>query len=144
MKTNEEQTSMTWRLKEELTTDRVQKLVDIKVITPEEAKKLLFKELTESDEIAALKEQVKFLQGVVDKLTSQPPQVVYKYIDDYTPKVRWMETTTPTPYKLIGLGPINHIKLMASSGSTIGTGMMYGSNGDTSPNAVINPSNIVN
>lgn len=76
MKKNEttevEEKKLVWKMKELPTADSIGKLVDTKVITPEEARSILFKEeVQESDEVVALKEMVNTLQEMVKDLISR-------------------------------------------------------------------------
>lgn len=123
MKTNEE-TNLVWKLKDLPDATEIADLVAQKVITPEEGRKILFSEKTneelENEKIAALEEQIKFLRGVVDKLSSQSPQIVYKYINDYRPREVWLSTSTPTPFKLTGGTVMANLANSISSGSING------------------------
>lgn len=91
-KKNEED-KLFWRLSGLPTALEVRDLVTAGIITPEEAKDILFntKEAKDSDdELKALKEQVEFLQGLIKTLSNRGNSVTYvpyKY-----------EFTTPTPY----------------------------------------------
>ena len=124
MKKNEEK-NLVWKLKDLPDATEIASLVEQQVITPEEGRKILFSEKTdeeiENEQIAALKEQVKFLQNVVDKLASQPPQTVFRYIDNYRPREVWMSTTTPTPYRVVGTALMANLTSAISSGSGSGT-----------------------
>ena len=67
MTKNEEK--LVWRLKERPTAESVASLVSSDVITKEEARDILFSENTaiSEEEVKALKEQIKFLQGLLEK-----------------------------------------------------------------------------
>lgn len=74
-KTQEEK-KLVWKMKELPSADSIGNLVDTKVITPEEARAILFKEETkQSDEVEALKEMVKTLQEVVKDLQERARNV---------------------------------------------------------------------
>ena len=61
-----------WKLKDLPNGDEIAQLVEQKVITPEEARKILFNEEKEdTNQVAALKEEVKFLRDLVDTLASK-------------------------------------------------------------------------
>lgn len=61
--------TLKWRLSDLPTGDEVASLVEQKVITTEEAREILFNEEKEdSNKVAALKEEVKFLRELCDKL----------------------------------------------------------------------------
>lgn len=104
--TKNEEKNLVWKLKDLPDATEIASLVEQEVITAKEARQILFSEKTdeeiENEQIEALKEQIKFLQNVVDKLASQPPQTVFRYIDTYRPAKIWMSTSTPTPYKVVG------------------------------------------
>lgn len=62
--------NLNWRFKNLPTVNEVSMLVDNKIISAEEAKELLFNDKESQDvEAKALKEQVEFLEGVIDRLT---------------------------------------------------------------------------
>lgn len=82
MKKNEEPTKvdemkLIWRISEKPTAEAVASLVETKVITPEEARSILFREeVKQSDEVEALKEMIKTLQGMVENLLSRQSGMV--------------------------------------------------------------------
>lgn len=131
MKTNEEK-NLVWKLKDLPDATEIADLVANEVITPTEARKILFSEKTdeelESEKVAALEEQVKFLRGLVEKLSSQPPQVVYKYIDNYRPREVWLSTSTPTPYKLTGGTVMANLSSMMNGAGSVGSTTLTMSN----------------
>lgn len=72
----EEEKKLVWKMKELPTADSIGKLVDTKVITPEEARSILFKEeIKQSDEVEALKEMVNALKEMVKDLLSRQNNV---------------------------------------------------------------------
>lgn len=83
MKKNEEnvakqETKLIWKMKELPTAESIGKLVDTKVITPEEARAILFKEeVKQSDEVEALKEMVESLQAMVKDLLARNNNITF-------------------------------------------------------------------
>lgn len=72
----EEEKKLVWKFKELPTAGEVAELVETKVITPEEARQILFKEeVKQSDEVEALKEMVNTLQEMVKDLLKRPRDV---------------------------------------------------------------------
>ena len=72
-------TNLNWRLKELPDAVDVAELVDKKVITPEEARELLFndsKEVDKDEKVKALKEQIEFLEKIVDALSHNRTQTI--------------------------------------------------------------------
>lgn len=66
-----------WKMKDLPTAGAVASLVETKVITPEEARGILFKEeAKQSDEVEALKEMVDTLQDMVKTLLARRDNVV--------------------------------------------------------------------
>ena len=64
--------TLKWRLSDLPTGDEVASLVEQKVITAEEARDILFNEEKEdTNQVAALKEEVKFLRELVDTLATK-------------------------------------------------------------------------
>lgn len=64
--------TLKWRLSELPTGDEVASLVEQKVITTDEAREILFNEEKEdSNKVAALKEEVKFLRELCDTLAAK-------------------------------------------------------------------------
>jgi len=62
---------LNWRLKSLPTVDELQKLVDCKLITQEEAREILFtKEEYEERDSKSLKEEIKFLRELIEKLSN--------------------------------------------------------------------------
>ena len=99
MKKNEEiveqkqETKLIWKMKDLPTADSVGKLVDVGVITANEARSILFKEVTkDSDEVEALKEMVKSLQEMVTDLLSRQNNVT---LVPYTKIVEVPSRSTP-------------------------------------------------
>jgi DNA-binding transcriptional MerR regulator len=69
---NELVTFLKWRLNNKLTLNDVTKMLEKNIIDEKEAKQLLFNEVTEteSEKEKALVEQIKFLEEVIEKLTT--------------------------------------------------------------------------
>ena len=94
-------TKLNWRLKELPTADEIASLVEQEVISKVEAREMLFKDKdeTKSDEkVKALKEQIQFLEGVVDRLTKNNNAWTWTYTPAY-PTVYW-STASPIYSKL--------------------------------------------
>lgn len=88
-----EEKKLVWKLKELPTAEAIADLVDTKVITPEEARDILFKEETkQSDEVEALKEMVKTLQEMVHDLSNRQNNIT---LVPYTKIVEVPSRTTP-------------------------------------------------
>lgn len=88
-----EEKKLVWKLKELPTAEAIADLVDTKVITPEEARDILFKEeAKQSDEVEALKEMVKTLQEMVHDLLSRQNNIT---LVPYTKVVEVPIKTTP-------------------------------------------------
>lgn len=86
-----------WRLKQLPTAEGVSKLVEQKIITPEQAKELLFSKPEDPDlEKTALKEQVKFLLELVEKLSHHQRGItLVPYSQTITtPLIYWKNLTT--------------------------------------------------
>ena len=90
-----------WRLKELPDAVDVAELVDKKVITPEEARDLLFNndKKNPSVENQALKEQIKFLQDTVEKLIDKlnSTNSHWYFTNTYTPSyptTYWLASTS--------------------------------------------------
>jgi len=124
MKTEDK--NLVWKLKDLPDATEIADLVAQKVITPEEGRKILFSEKTdeeiESEKVAALEEQVKFLRNLVEKLSSQPPRIVYEYIERYRPREYWLSTSTPTPFKLTGGTVMANLSSAMNNAGSYGNG----------------------
>lgn len=121
--------SLVWRLPTKLTLDEIEKMIELKIISPEEAKELTFNSADDNDKVKALEEQVKFLKELVDKLSTQPAQVIWNYVNTYRPSY-------PT-WTLTGLlGNVTYSGLAVSAGATAGgtltSGTSYGGSGKAS------------
>ncbi len=84
-----------WRLTKLPTVDELTLLVEKNIVTKEEAKEILFNnETDESRDKDSLKDEIKFLRGMIEKLAdkSRVSSIVYEYRDMY-PNVQWY-----TPY----------------------------------------------
>jgi predicted nuclease of restriction endonuclease-like RecB superfamily len=125
-----EKATLKWRLSNKPTLQDVEKMLGLEIISKEEARKILFSEESTNDKVKAHEEQVQFLQRVVDKLSSQPPQVVWKYVHDYTPRQVWLTTGSISPNKLLG-SSYTTLANMTSGGSG---NITYGSSNGTTIN----------
>jgi len=68
--------TLKWRLSKLPTPGEIRELVKDKIITQEEARDILFKkgeevDKVETDEMSALREEIKFLKGLVDRLAQK-------------------------------------------------------------------------
>ena len=121
--TKNEKDNLVWRLKELPSAEGVSRLVEQGIITTDQAKEILFSKPVEkntNEEINALHEQVKFLQGLIDRLVSQRSHgwtyVPYTYTIN-TPMKYWKNLTTyssantaGTHYDLDGVGVTMSVK----------------------------------
>lgn len=86
---------LVWRLKELPDAVDVAELVDKKVITPEEARDLLFNKAdSDSEKIKDLKKQIEFLEDLVKELSKNQPINVYPaltpgYVEKWIGKRDW-------------------------------------------------------
>lgn len=96
--TKKEKDDLVWRLKELPTAEGVSRLVEQGIITADQARDILFSKPVEKntdEENKALKEQVKFLQELVDRLVSQRHSIAVPYTYTVkTPLVYWNNLTT--------------------------------------------------
>ena len=88
-------TKLKWRLSKLPTPQEVIELVNNKLITQKEAKDILFGEVDERDE-KSLKEEIKFLRGLVEKLSNNSGTKVIEIIQErnytqpwYQPYYNW-------------------------------------------------------
>lgn len=90
-KKNEEQPDikLTWRLASKPSLDDVTTLLEKEVITKDEARQMLFSEVDRNGQIKALEEQVEFLKDIIDRLSKQPAQTVWHYVQAYAPQRQW-------------------------------------------------------
>ena len=74
-------TKIIWRLKEQPTADNLKELVKEGLLTKDEARQILFSsEEIEQRDSNSLKEEIKFLRNLVEKLSQNKEQIV-KYIE---------------------------------------------------------------
>lgn len=104
-----------WRLKELPDAVDVAELVDKKVITPEEARELLFNtdKNNSKEESEALKEQVKFLQDTIDKLIEKlnSSEKHWYFTNTYTPRYPtqyWLSTSSTGSLSLGSGGAVSY------------------------------------
>ena len=76
-----------WRLGKLPTPDEVTRLVNDKIITKEEARDILFK-TDEILEVDSLKDEIKFLKDIIEKLSSSNYNNLSRYIIEYKPIYR--------------------------------------------------------
>jgi len=85
---------MAWRLPKLPTGDEISNLVKEKVITPEEARQMLFSSEEKTDrDVKSLEEEIKFLRELVEKLaqSSEIVKMVKDYYPVYIEKYPWYE-----------------------------------------------------
>mgnify|MGYP001567460243 CR=1 FL=1 len=82
---------LVWRLGKLPSPDEVRELVKDKIITQEEARKVLFSEQDEKEKSnEELESEIEFLRGLVDKLSENRVTEVTKYIEYIRPRYeRW-------------------------------------------------------
>lgn len=112
-----------WRLKDLPDASSIADLVSEKVITKEEARKLLFNE-EKSNKVKELEEEVKFLRELVDKLTDQKSwKVIEKVYRDYTPLwPYWYKRYEPI------FSPHPSYYTVSQGATTVTTGNLMGQN----------------
>jgi hypothetical protein len=91
-------TKLNWRLSELPNASEVADLVEQEVITKEEARSILFKtedERNKDEEVKALREQIKFMEKVVDALTRNKHTTI-TYTPTYPTLTRWSSGTGST------------------------------------------------
>lgn len=99
-------TKLNWRLKDLPTADEIASLVEQEVITKEEAREMLFKdkdELKVDEKVKSLKEQIEFLEGVVDRLTKNRSSWTWTYTPSY-PTIYW--NTAKPLYQTLGMSTL--------------------------------------
>lgn len=114
---------LNWRLQDLPTGDEVAQLVEQKVITVDEARDILFKDQGEQkkdEEVKALKDQIEFLQDLVEKLSSRNNWSTFTYIPSYPIRYWhwsdrspvWMSTTSSSGSSAV---TVNSANLLGSS-----------------------------
>lgn len=121
MKKNEtgeqpDETSLVWKLAEKPTAEAVASLVETEVITPKEARKILFREENKGDEVEALKEMVSTLQEMVKDLLNRQPTHITKVIEVPVRQVPYWNKVFLTGGGTYG-GVINTSSTSAGSGN---------------------------
>ena len=78
--------NLQWRLSKLPTPDEVRELVRDKIITQEEAREILFNESEKTDkDVNSLKEEIKFLRELVEKLSNGKRDIIIKEIEVIRP-----------------------------------------------------------
>lgn len=112
-----------WRLAKQPTLDDVTTMLDKGIIEKDEARQILFsKEVKDetSDREAALKEQIKFLEGVVDKLSSnRGTTTITTWPPTYT-----FTANYPTKYWITGGSVGNSIYRINANSNTVALGSL--------------------
>ena len=115
-------TSLNWRLKELPDAVDVAELVDKKVITPEEARQLLFNENGEdTNKVKALEEEVKFLRELCDTLASKSNgwTTVIREYHDYKPTYPYWYKSYGTLMSTLGANTVNADLNYVDTGVTV-------------------------
>lgn len=108
-------TKLIWRLKEQPTSESLRELVKDKILTNEEAREILFSsEVVEERDSNSLKNEIKFLRDLVEKLSQNRSQIVEIikevrnpiYIRDhwYKPYEIWCGDLITTGTYTVGVG----------------------------------------
>ena len=75
-------TKIVWRLKEQPTADSLRELVKDGILTKDEAREILFsQETSDGDDIKNLKEEIKFLKDLVERLSKNSRTEIIKQIE---------------------------------------------------------------
>ena len=120
MKKNEttqvEEKKLVWKLKDLPDAEAVASLVQTKVITPEEARGILFKEeVKQSDEVEALKLMVRVLQEMVKDLMNRPRDI------QYVPYTKIVEVPNRlSPYWINAIGSSTDLGTLRLTSKTTG------------------------
>lgn len=99
--------NLKWRLKEQPSTESLRALVKDGILTKEQAKDILFTEEEDRD-IESLKQEIKFLREVIEKLGDRP-QIVRLIKDKdynypwYSPYITWRDATGGTSWSFTGI-----------------------------------------
>jgi len=125
--------TLKWRLSQAPTYEQVMDLLDAEVITSDEAKQILFSEVNSADQTKALDEQVTFLKDIIDRLSKQPPQQVWTYVNAYQPRNPWNGVGIGYSSPAILCSAVGNIAQGSSSSNgivtysttTIGTNLMH-------------------
>lgn len=132
-KEDAQKSALKWRLGNKPTREDVMILLEKEIISKDEARQMLFSEETKDDKLKALEEQIEFLKNVIEKMSNQSPQIVYKYVTDYVPRITYVNS---------GIGNWEKTKFFAGNiasnmiASTAGNNATFGSSigGLNSPN----------
>lgn len=84
-------TKLKWRLGKLPTSNEVIELLKEKLISQEEAREILFNKESEDRDGDSLKEEIKFLRGLVEKLSNKSYTNVYEYIYKYPNPQPWTQ-----------------------------------------------------
>jgi hypothetical protein len=119
-----EKATLKWRLSDKPTLKDVESMLDKDIINKDEAREMLFslnKPATKDEQVKALEEQVEFLKTVVEKIANKPPQVVWGYINTYTPTYLWSGTRYVNPYVITGSFGTSLMNSVVTAGSLNGS-----------------------
>lgn len=114
------ETLLKWRLKGAPTLEDVTTMLDKGIISKDEARQILFSELDKDGVNKAKDEQIEFLKDIIDRLSKQPPQVVWNYIQKFTPSYGWGYGTYTSPVILC-----SSVGALANNASTSGNTVTY-------------------
>ena len=105
-----------WRLKEAPTFSDVERAIELKIITKEEARDLLFSNQNQNDKVKDLEKEVDFLKGVVEELSKNRNwTTVYKYVEKYPHRPYWWDNVV----LCLADATTNTMTLAASDSGTI-------------------------
>ncbi len=87
-----------WRLSDRPKADDLRTLVEACILTKEEAKDIVLREEEEipTDQLKEIKDEIKFLRGMILELSKKEPTVIYKYLFDHIQ--RWEPPIEKNPY----------------------------------------------
>lgn len=134
--------NLKWRLGKLPTPDEVSALVKGDLLTKDEAREILFKvEDDNTREVDSFKEEIKFLRGLVEKLSNGQTNTIHTYITEksypqwnwYQPYASWCSTTSFTNSNSImnGASGTNAVSLVNYSGAE-GNNLLYASGSSAS------------
>jgi hypothetical protein len=134
-------TKLKWRLSKLPTPLEVTELLREKIISQEEAREILFNKDGDGErDDESLKEEIKFLRGLVDKLSNGRYTTVYEYVYKY-PSTPWVQ-----PYMTWCSGYVGSASYLTSAntasslGSSIGSSqanMIYGLSSSAGDNQLL-------
>lgn len=124
-----------WRMGKLPTIEEIRQLVTDKILTPDEAREILFSQETEEErDIKSLEAEIKFLRELVQKLSENKTQIVRMIEQIHVPykKYDWVE-----PYMYYCNASSGGAIYTATGGASTTTAS-YSSNSGTSVSALLN------